>query len=99
MTRVDVVVVSYNSRETLRACVEPLAARDDVHVIVVDNGSDDGSLGAVAGLDVRAIEAECNGGFGYGCNLGGAAGSSPAVLFLNPDARLEEGALDRMLGV
>ena len=36
---VDVVVVSFNSRGHLRACVEPLAGLDDIHVIVVDNAS------------------------------------------------------------
>ena len=30
MALVDVVVVSFNSRATLRACVEPLASLDDV---------------------------------------------------------------------
>ena len=49
MALVDVVVVSFNSRATLRACVEPLAGLDDVNVIVVDNASPDGSLEVVCG--------------------------------------------------
>ena len=53
---VDVVVVSYNSRAQLRACVEPLLGAPDAHVIVVDNASPDGSLDVVRGLPVTAIQ-------------------------------------------
>lgn len=87
--RIDVVVVSYNSRDTLRACVEPLLGVPGVSVIVVDNASPDRSLEAIADLPVQAIDSGRNGGFGFGCNLGMAAGSAPFVLFLNPDARID----------
>ena len=40
---VDVVIVAYNSRDTLRACVEPLLGLTWVSVIVVDNASPDDS--------------------------------------------------------
>jgi N-acetylglucosaminyl-diphospho-decaprenol L-rhamnosyltransferase len=92
--RVDVVVVSYNSRDTLRDCVAPLAEVDGVDVTIVDNGSADRSLETIADLRVRAIESGRNGGFGFGCNLGMASGSAPYVLFLNPDAQLEPAVLD-----
>ena len=88
---VDVVVVSYRSGKELRACVEPLAAAEGIHVTVVDNASGDGSLDAVAGLDVRTIALPDNRGFAAGCNAGWRAGSSPYVLFLNPDARIDAG--------
>jgi GT2 family glycosyltransferase len=93
---VDVVVVSYNSRATLRACVEPLAGRNDVSVIVVDNASADDSLEAIADLPVRAIASGRNRGFAAGCNLGLAAGEAPFVLFLNPDAHIAVEALQRL---
>jgi GT2 family glycosyltransferase len=97
--RVDVVVVSYNSRDTLRDCVAPLAGIEGVDVTVVDNGSADGSLDAIADLPVRTIVAGRNGGFGFGCNLGMASGSAPYVLFLNPDARLAAADLERLAAV
>lgn len=50
MPIVDVVIVSYNSRNSLRGTVESLATSDDVHVIVVDNASADGSLESIAEL-------------------------------------------------
>jgi N-acetylglucosaminyl-diphospho-decaprenol L-rhamnosyltransferase len=96
---VDVVVVSYNSRDELRECVEPLAALGDVNVIVVDNASSDGSLEAVADLRVKPIALDRNGGFGHGCNVGWRAGGSPYVLFLNPDARTDASSLNRLVDV
>jgi len=95
---VDVVVVSYNSRDRLRACVEPLAGDPDVQAIVVDNNSSDGSLEALEGLDVTAIQLKTNLGFGHGCNVGWRSGTSPYVLFLNPDARLSSDALKLLVG-
>jgi N-acetylglucosaminyl-diphospho-decaprenol L-rhamnosyltransferase len=94
---VDIVVVSYNSRDTLRACVEPLAAVENVSVTVVDNASPDRSLEVVADLGIRALDSGRNGGFGFGCNLGMAAGSAPYVLFLNPDARIATEDLERLV--
>ncbi len=94
--RIDVVVVSYNSRDTLRDCVEPLVGLPAVSVTVVDNGSPDRSLEAIADLPVQAIDSGRNGGFGFGCNLGMAAGSAPFVLFLNPDARIDGKSLQRL---
>ena len=93
---VDVVVVSYNNRAQLRACVEPLLGAEDVHVIVVDNASPDGSLDVVDGLPLTAIQQTHNGGFAAGVNAGWRAGSAPSVLLLNPDARMEVESL-RML--
>lgn len=96
MPRVDVVVVSYNSRDELRGCVEPLASHDDLHVIVVDNASPDDSLAAVADLPVERIQRDVNDGFGSGCNVGWQAGTAPYVLFLNPDARLDLGVIETL---
>jgi N-acetylglucosaminyl-diphospho-decaprenol L-rhamnosyltransferase len=96
---VDVVVVSYNSRGELRACIEPLTRLEHVNVIVVDNASSDGSLEAVADLPAQRIALPHNGGFGHGCNAGWRAGQAPYVLFLNPDARIDTEALDRLVAV
>jgi N-acetylglucosaminyl-diphospho-decaprenol L-rhamnosyltransferase len=93
---VDVVVVSYNSGEHLRECVAPLALLEGVNVVVVDNASDDGCLESVADLAVERVELTANVGFASGCNAGARWGSAPAILFLNPDARIDEASLRRL---
>jgi N-acetylglucosaminyl-diphospho-decaprenol L-rhamnosyltransferase len=97
---IDVVVVSYGSRATLRACVEPLAALDGVRVTVVDNASPDDALDTIADLRaVQVVRSGRNGGFSWGCNHGVAAGDAPYVLFLNPDAQIDAAALDALRAV
>jgi N-acetylglucosaminyl-diphospho-decaprenol L-rhamnosyltransferase len=90
---VDAVVVSYNSRDTLRDCVAPICSLPGVEVTVVDNDSPDDALATIADLPIRIVEAGRNGGFAFGCNLGTSGGNAPYVLLLNPDARIEPAAL------
>src|SRR4051794_5933342 len=99
MSDIDVVVVSYNSADHLRGCVEPLAGIPGVHVVVVDNDSSDGSLAALAGMPVETIAAGANLGFAGACNRGWEFASSPYVLFLNPDARIDESSLRQLAAV
>ena len=96
---VDVVVVSYNSSEHLRDCVELLAQEDDLHVVVADNASSDGSLDTLHGLPVERLALPRNGGFAYGCNAGWRTGSAPYVLFLNPDAVADAEGVRRLAHV
>ena len=93
---VDIVIVAFNSGDSLRGCVEPLVWRDGVRVIVVDNASPEPSLPAIADLPVEAVQLDQNRGFGSGCNAGWRRGTAPVVLFVNPDARINEEALDAL---
>jgi N-acetylglucosaminyl-diphospho-decaprenol L-rhamnosyltransferase len=99
MGAVDAVVVSYRSRETLRACVEPLCRVAGVTVTVVDNDSPDDAAETITDLPVEVIRSPRNGGFAYGCNLGTARGLAPYVLLLNPDAQIDGHALATLAGV
>jgi N-acetylglucosaminyl-diphospho-decaprenol L-rhamnosyltransferase len=93
---VDVVVVSYNSRGELRDCVKALVGTDDVAVIVVDNASTEPSLTTIEHLPLTMVQRDTNDGFGSGCNVGWRAGSSPFVLFLNPDTRFDLEGIRRL---
>jgi GT2 family glycosyltransferase len=97
--RVDAIVVSYQSRATLRACVEPLTAMADVAVTVVDNASSDGSLEAIADLPTRAVAGATNAGFAHGCNTGARLGQAPYLLFVNPDAVIDAPSLAALVEV
>ena len=88
--RVTVIVLSWNRRDDLRACLDALrrqtyANRD---VVVVDNGSSDGSAEMLRRdyPDVRLLRSEQNLGFAAGNNLAIRATDSPYVATLNNDA-------------
>jgi GT2 family glycosyltransferase len=85
----SVVIVNFRTPELTINCVTSLlrhgiAAPEDI--IVVENGSADGSLETVrAGLTCTVIDAGENLGYGAGVNLGMARARHDLVLCLNPD--------------
>ena len=97
MPAVDAVVVSYNSAEHLRGCVEPLVRSERTDVVVVDSASADASLETVRDLRLEALQLDENRGFAHACNVGWRRGSAPFVLFLNPDARIDPASLERLV--
>ncbi|KMO44530.1 glycosyl transferase [Methylobacterium tarhaniae] len=93
----DVVIVNWNGGALLRTCLASLSAAEDglgdalrLRVVVVDNASRDGSLEDLPRLrhGPAVIANPDNQGFGRACNAGAARGTAPAILFLNPDARV-----------
>ena len=95
---VAVVVVNYNTRECLRACLATVAAESPAEVVVVDNGSTDGSAEMVRHEfpAVRLIEDPSNPGYGAASNRGVAACDAPYVLLINSDTLLRGGTLDAL---
>lgn len=95
---VDIVIVNWNSGEQLRDCLASIEryGGDAVRrVIVVDNGSIDGSAEVEYESDrYLIIKTGQNLGFAAACNLGARQGSASFVLFLNPDACLHSGTVD-----
>ena len=91
--------MSYNSAERLREAVGPLTAIDGVRVFVTDNASSDDPAAVLADLPVDFVVLDENIGFGAGCNAGWRRGDAPYVLFLNPDAAIDEGSLRALAGV
>ena len=96
MTEVDVVVVTFDTREVTLDCVSRI---DRGRPVVVDNGSRDGTATAVRerfpAAEVERLEQGV--GFAAACNAGAARGSSPLVLFLNSDVLARPGAIDRLV--
>jgi GT2 family glycosyltransferase len=97
MTRVRVVVPSWNVRDLLRECLAALEASRGVELetVVVDDAGADGSAAMVAREfpRVRLIALERNLGFAAACNLGLADLDSPYALLLNADARVAPDAI------
>lgn len=98
----SIVLVSYNTRDLLLACIERLSREEiagDCRIIVVDNASADGSAEAVRQKfpDVRLIANDRNRGFGPACNQAFAVAEGAAIVLLNPDAAVFPGSLDALL--
>lgn len=85
---VAVVVVNHNTRDDLLACLDSLVGGDATEVVVVDAGSSDGSLDAVAAAhpQVQRLALD-NVGFGRAANAGVAATTSPTIVLANADTR------------
>ncbi len=100
-TTVSVVIPSWNTLELTRICLEFLFASDRPvdEVIVVDNGSEDGSADMIAERfpQVRLVRNERNEGFARGCNQGIALATQRLVLLLNTDTEVAPDALSRMV--
>lgn len=100
--QVAVVVVSFDTRDDLVACLRSLSrVTVPVEVVVVDNASRDGSAAAARAErpDARVLENPGNEGFGRACNQGWRATSAPLVLFLNSDAEVTAGAVEALSAV
>lgn len=95
---VSIVVVSFNTREMLAECLGRVVGGVS-EVIVVDNGSTDGSRELVESEypSVRLIEPETNLGFGAGLNAGIEVAGGDSVLLLNSDAWPIDDGVDRLL--
>jgi N-acetylglucosaminyl-diphospho-decaprenol L-rhamnosyltransferase len=97
--RASVLIVSFNTCQFTLEAIGSVVREPSVEVIVVDNASRDHSADAVAARfpAVRLIRSETNLGFAGGVNRAAMFARAAALLVLNSDARLEPGALQRLL--
>jgi N-acetylglucosaminyl-diphospho-decaprenol L-rhamnosyltransferase len=97
----SIVIVSCNARADLQACLLTLkkAPPSVSHeIVVVDNGSTDGSADAAARIPlVRVIRMGRNAGFSAANNAGIRDSRGDLVLLLNSDTLVPPGALDRLV--
>ncbi len=98
---ISAVVVNWNRREMLRQCLASLKSQQEVEmeIIVVDNGSTDGSCDFVEAEfpDARLIRNTENRGFCAANNQGIAAARGEFVALLNNDAEADRGWAAAML--
>jgi GT2 family glycosyltransferase len=90
--QVSVIVVSYNCAGPLRKCLAALEAsaeRDKMEVLVVDNGSVDGTLDAVAEFPQTVLlKLPRNFGFTKALNIGMRTAKGEFYFFLNPQVEV-----------
>jgi N-acetylglucosaminyl-diphospho-decaprenol L-rhamnosyltransferase len=94
-----VVIVNYESGPALLSCVEGWRAEGPAELVVVDNGSTDGSVRQLDGMPgVEVLVTGRNLGYGAAANRGVAATTAPSVLVGNPDLEVRPGALAALAG-
>jgi GT2 family glycosyltransferase len=93
----SVIVLSWNGRDDLPDCLNALLAQDydELEILVVDNGSSDGSADLVAERfpQVRLIRNERNLGFATGNNIGLRKANGDVLVLLNQDTVVQPGWL------
>lgn len=97
MKEITIVIPNYNGMKYLPECLEALALQNpqgpEYRIIVVDNGSTDGSVPFLKASMERTSDLECiflkeNTGFDYAVNAGIKASASPYVILLNNDTKV-----------
>jgi N-acetylglucosaminyl-diphospho-decaprenol L-rhamnosyltransferase len=89
------VVVNYNAKEYLLACIESLSDEGLAMVVVADSGSTDGSAQAVSERypTVKWVPTGANLGYGTAANIGAALVDGAYLLVSNADVVVEEGTV------
>ncbi|NTV13873.1 MAG: glycosyltransferase family 2 protein [Desulfobulbaceae bacterium] len=100
---VSVVIVNYNAGAILIECIRAVMPQA-TEILVVDNASSDLSIESCRQqfADAPRLRILCNDsnlGFAVACNIGFAETTENSVLFLNPDCRLNAGAVAELLQV
>ncbi len=101
----EVVIVSYRSRDLVRNCLASLEAHPPsgggMRVYVVDNASGDGTDELVR-AEFPAVafhQMGSNSGFSVASNQALRRTTAPWILLLNPDTEMRAGVLDHLIGV
>jgi GT2 family glycosyltransferase len=92
--KLSIVVLAFNKLNFTKACLNDLFKLPEDHeIIIVDNGSTDGTYEYLQNLTPKpnlvVLRMKENVGFAKGCNFGYNESSAPNVLFLNNDIRVK----------
>lgn len=100
-TEVTVVIVCWNSGSYISRCLESIQIQTlaELEVIIIDNGSTDGSLKVLKplGLQSKLIELQNNRGFATANNIGARLAQGKWLALLNADAFPEPDWLEKLL--
>ena len=100
LNKTSIIILSYNTLELTKLCLESIkkyTPPDLYELIVVDNGSTDGSAEYLAGEEgILLLMNSENRGFPAGCNEGARVASGDSILLLNSDTIVTPNYLNNM---
>lgn len=94
--KVTAIIVTYYSEAVIGPCLDALNLQG-VATLVVDNASQDQTQEIARAKGAKVLACDTNMGFGVANNLGAKAAETEWLLFINPDAVVHEGAIERFL--
>ncbi|MFZ5366155.1 MAG: glycosyltransferase family 2 protein [Patescibacteria group bacterium] len=99
MTKVSLLILSWNTKNLLRDCLASLRlSKFQPEIIVVDNASTDSSLEMVQKEfpEVKLIKNKINLGFAKGNNQAFRQAQGEVIMLLNSDTLVQKGAIEKL---
>jgi GT2 family glycosyltransferase len=96
--KVSLIILSWNTKDLLKKCLKSIPFYAEV--IVVDNGSKDGTihfLNSFKWPNLKVIKNKKNLGFAKGNNQGIKAASGDLIMLLNSDTVVEKKAIEKLI--
>ena len=103
--KLSIIIPCYNSADTIKRCIDSIPEREDIEIIVIDDGSTDETakkLNAVKAVNWRKIKVRTlnfNFGVSFARNVGLRMSEGKYITFLDSDDEYIEGAVETMLKV
>ena len=95
--KLSIVIVTWNSAADIETCIDSINFGEEFEVIVVDNASGDATRDKLSRYHhLKLVANESNCGYARANNQGLKLATGEYVLLLNPDTRIELGALDTL---
>lgn len=95
----SIIIVSFNTRTLTEKCVKSIISSNlkvNYEIIVVDNGSKNGTAKALKKFDIKVIENKENLGFAKANNQGIRTAKGEYFLLLNSDTEVKDGSIDKL---
>ncbi len=97
--KATIIIPNYNGLKFMEPCMEALKRQtcQDFDLLVVDNGSDDGSAEWLKEQEIPSIFLAENTGFSGAVNVGIQAAKTPYVILLNNDTEAEPDYVEQLI--
>ncbi len=99
MKKATIIIPNYNGLKFMEMCMSALEKQTykDFEILVVDNGSTDGSVEWLKENEIPSIFLPENTGFSGAVNVGIKASKTPFVILLNNDTEAKEGYVEALI--